>query len=89
MIIFLFSDVGSAGVQHVVLAMPHRGRLNLLTGLLQMSPASLIHKIKGGYEFPEELGAVGDVISHLGTISLCSSASAEKFILSRLTNPEL
>ena len=47
--------------------MPHRGRLNLLAGLLQMSPASLFHKIRGGYEIPEELGAVGDVISHLGT----------------------
>ena len=33
-----------------------------------MSPASLFHKIKGGYEIPEELGAAGDVISHLGTI---------------------
>ena len=55
-------------MQHIVLAMPHRGRLNLLTGLLQMSPASLFHKIKGGHEFPEELGVAGDVISHLGTI---------------------
>jgi probable 2-oxoglutarate dehydrogenase E1 component DHKTD1 len=54
-------------VRHIVLAMPHRGRLNLLTGLLQMSPASLFHKIKGGYEVPEELGVVGDVVSHLGT----------------------
>ncbi|KAI9511036.1 dehydrogenase E1 and transketolase domain-containing protein 1 [Russula earlei] len=61
----LFSLAARAGVQHVVLAMPHRGRLNLLTGLLKMSPASLFHKIKGGYEIPEELGAVGDVISHL------------------------
>jgi probable 2-oxoglutarate dehydrogenase E1 component DHKTD1 len=64
----LLNQVGAAGVQHIVLAMPHRGRLNLLTGLLQLSPASLFHKIKGGYEIPEELGAVGDVISHLGTI---------------------
>ncbi len=55
-------------MQHIVLAMPHRGRLNLLTGLLQMSPASLFHKVKGGHEFPEELGVAGDVISHLGTI---------------------
>jgi 2-oxoglutarate dehydrogenase complex dehydrogenase (E1) component-like enzyme len=62
------NQVGAAGVQHIVLAMPHRGRLNLLTGLLQLPPASLFHKIKGGYEIPEELGAVGDVISHLGTI---------------------
>ncbi|KAI0297773.1 dehydrogenase E1 and transketolase domain-containing protein 1 [Multifurca ochricompacta] len=61
----LFSVAARAGVQHIILAMPHRGRLNLLAGLLQMSPTSLFHKIKGGYEIPEELGAVGDVISHL------------------------
>ncbi len=48
-------------------AMPHRGRLNLLTDLLRYSPAGLFHKIKGGYEIPEELGAEGDVLSHLGT----------------------
>ena len=53
-------------MDHIVLAMPHRGRLNLLTGLLQSSPAALFHKIKGGYEIPEEYGAAGDVISHLG-----------------------
>jgi probable 2-oxoglutarate dehydrogenase E1 component DHKTD1 len=46
--------------------MPHRGRLNLLTELLQYPPAALFHKVKGGSEFPEELGAEGDVISHLG-----------------------
>ena len=46
--------------------MPHRGRLNLLTELLQYPPAGIFHKVKGGPEFPEELGAEGDVISHLG-----------------------
>jgi len=47
--------------------MPHRGRLNLLTDLLQYSPTALFNKIKGGFEIPEELGAEGDVLSHLGT----------------------
>ena len=46
--------------------MPHRGRLNLLTDLLQYSPAGLFHKIKGGSELPDDLGAEGDVLSHLG-----------------------
>jgi len=46
--------------------MPHRGRLNLLTDLLQYSPVALFHKIKGGSEYPEELLAEGDVLSHLG-----------------------
>lgn len=46
--------------------MPHRGRLNLLTGLLEYPSRALFHKIKGGSEVPEDLGATGDVISHLG-----------------------
>lgn len=45
--------------------MPHRGRLNLLTSLLQYAPRALFNKIRGGWEIPEELGASGDVISHL------------------------
>jgi len=53
-------------IQSSSLAMPHRGRLNLLTDMLQYSPAALFHKIKGGSELPEELGAEGDVLSHLG-----------------------
>ncbi|KZT04533.1 dehydrogenase E1 and transketolase domain-containing protein 1 [Laetiporus sulphureus 93-53] len=61
----LFASAARAGVENIVLAMPHRGRLNLLTGLLEYSPAALFHKIKGGAEFPEDLGASGDVISHL------------------------
>lgn len=50
--------------------MPHRGRLNLLTDILQYSPAALFHKIKGGFEIPEDLGAEGDVLSHLGMLRL-------------------
>jgi probable 2-oxoglutarate dehydrogenase E1 component DHKTD1 len=68
----LFSAASEAGVEHAVVGMPHRGRLNFLTGLLELSPRALFHKIKGGYEIPEELGAVGDVISHLSECLHCS-----------------
>jgi probable 2-oxoglutarate dehydrogenase E1 component DHKTD1 len=61
-------NVVVAGIQHIVLAMPHRGRLNLLTDLLQYPPAALFHKITGAAEIPEKLGADGDVISHLGRL---------------------
>lgn len=61
----LFSVASRAGVEHIIMAMPHRGRLNLLTDLLKLSPSALFHKIKGGSEIPEELGYSGDVISHL------------------------
>ena len=48
--------------------MPHRGRLNLLTSLLQYPPSELFRKIRGEAELSELdlLGYSGDVISHLG-----------------------
>lgn len=46
--------------------MPHRGRLSLLTELLEYKPEAMFHKMKGGSEVPEDLiGATGDVLSHL------------------------
>ena len=57
----LFSD----GVQEVVIAMPHRGRLNLLTGLLKFPPVAMFRKMKGLPEFPPEQKGAGDVLSHL------------------------
>jgi probable 2-oxoglutarate dehydrogenase E1 component DHKTD1 len=50
--------------------MPHRGRLNLLTDLLKFDPTALFHKIKGNSELPLELGATGDVISHLSELAV-------------------
>ncbi len=64
----LFRAASESGVEHAIVSMPHRGRLNFLTGLLEYSPRALFHKIKGGFEVPEELGAGGDVISHLSKL---------------------
>ena len=36
----------------------------MLTVLLQYLPAGLFHKIKGGSELPDDLGAEGDVLCH-------------------------
>jgi 2-oxoglutarate dehydrogenase complex dehydrogenase (E1) component-like enzyme len=56
-----------ADTTHIILAMPHRGRLNLLTGLLEYDPAALFHKIKGGPEVCVDGETIsGDVLSHLG-----------------------
>lgn len=58
-----------AGMTHIILAMPHRGRLNLLTGLLGYDLAALFHKIKGGAEVLVEGEQIsGDVLSHLGVL---------------------
>ncbi|KAI0084520.1 dehydrogenase E1 and transketolase domain-containing protein 1 [Irpex rosettiformis] len=84
----LFRAASEAGVEHAIIGMPHRGRLNFLTSLLEYSPRALFHKIKGGYEIPEELGAGGDVISHLTaspTLKYPNAASGIK--VSLLPNP--
>lgn len=62
----------SAGVESVVVSLPHRGRLSMLCDpdLLGYSPTALFSKIKGNPEFGPETapGATGDVISHLSAI---------------------
>jgi probable 2-oxoglutarate dehydrogenase E1 component DHKTD1 len=65
---FYLNKMPIAGIRNIVLGMPHRGRLNFLTDLLCYPPTALFHKIKGGAEIPDGLGAEGDVISHLGTL---------------------
>ncbi|KAM4828498.1 2-oxoadipate dehydrogenase complex component E1 isoform 2-T2 [Thomomys bottae] len=53
------------GITDVIIGMPHRGRLNLLTGLLQLPPELMFRKMQGLSEFPENVSAIGDVLSHL------------------------
>ncbi|KAI9199524.1 thiamine diphosphate-binding protein [Polychytrium aggregatum] len=63
----LLSDASKAGIVDAIICMPHRGRLNLLTDILRFPPAALFHKVKGNSEIPDNLPAIGDVLSHIGT----------------------
>ncbi|KAG5644201.1 hypothetical protein DXG03_008864 [Asterophora parasitica] len=83
----LFSSASEGGIQHIILGMPHRGRLNLLTDLLEFSPTALFDKIKGGYEVPEELGAEGDVLSHLVSSPKLNYGAPDPLKVSLLPNP--
>lgn len=49
---------------NIVLAMNHRGKLNLLTTILKTPPAKIFHKFKGFSEFPSDVKAMGDIASH-------------------------
>lgn len=57
------------GVKDIILGMPHRGRLSLLTGILKLPPIKLFHKLLGNSEFPVTANAFGDVTSHLSKYS--------------------
>lgn len=54
------------GVEQAIMAMAHRGRLNILTGILQFPPVIMFQKMKGLPEFPPGLKFSGDVLSHFG-----------------------
>lgn len=83
----LIGEAARAGITRVVLAMPHRGRLNLLTGLLGYDPAALFHKIKGGAEWSVQGGQfAGDVLSHL-VASPTLNYDGKEIKVSLLPNP--
>ncbi|KAF0308466.1 putative 2-oxoglutarate dehydrogenase E1 component DHKTD1, mitochondrial [Amphibalanus amphitrite] len=63
----LLALAAAAGLREVVMAMAHRGRLNLLTGLLQYPPVQMFQKMRGMREFPDDVKGIGDVLSHLNS----------------------
>ncbi|TXG82282.1 MAG: 2-oxoglutarate dehydrogenase E1 component [Sphingomonadales bacterium] len=58
---------GAMGVQEIVIGMPHRGRLNVLTNVMQKPYRQLFHEFAGGSSNPDDVGGSGDVKYHLGT----------------------
>ncbi|OAF00855.1 2-oxoglutarate dehydrogenase subunit E1 [Bradyrhizobium centrolobii] len=60
---------GNLGVKEIVLGMPHRGRLNVLTQVMAKSHRALFHEFKGGSANPEDVEGSGDVKYHLGASS--------------------
>ncbi|XP_018349892.1 PREDICTED: probable 2-oxoglutarate dehydrogenase E1 component DHKTD1, mitochondrial isoform X2 [Trachymyrmex septentrionalis] len=61
----LFKLCAFDNLEHIIICAAHRGRLNLLTGLLNFPPEKLFRKLRGLSEFPDATRCTGDVISHL------------------------
>jgi len=82
----------SAGMTHIILAMPHRGRLSLLTGLLGYDLAAVFHKINGGAEVLVEGEQInGDILYHQGTLntSMKITIILTVFLISGVPNTEV
>ena len=60
---------GNLGVKEIVVGMPHRGRLNVLTQVMAKPHRALFHEFKGGSANPDAVEGSGDVKYHLGTSS--------------------
>ncbi|MGH7089846.1 MAG: 2-oxoglutarate dehydrogenase E1 component, partial [Stellaceae bacterium] len=58
---------GQLGMQELVMGMPHRGRLNVLTNVMGKPFAALFSEFQGNPANPEDVQGSGDVKYHLGT----------------------
>jgi len=58
---------GQLGMQELVIGMPHRGRLNVLTNVMGKPYAALFSEFQGNPANPEDVQGSGDVKYHLGT----------------------
>lgn len=77
---------GNLGVKEIVLGMPHRGRLNVLTQVMGKPHRALFHEFKGGSATPDETEGSGDVKYHLGA-SADREFDGNKVHLSLTANP--
>jgi len=72
----IFAGAAEQGISDVVLAMPHRGRFNVLVELLDYPAAELFRKIAGKSDLPSEYyTAIDDVTSHVATSATKSFSS--------------
>ncbi|XP_038873817.1 probable 2-oxoglutarate dehydrogenase E1 component DHKTD1, mitochondrial isoform X2 [Salvelinus namaycush] len=83
----MFRLSAHSGVTDIVMGMPHRGRLNLLTGLLQFPPELMFRKMRGLSEFPADSPSIGDVLSHLTSSVELDFGAAHPLHVTMLPNP--
>lgn len=60
---------GNLGVADIVLGMPHRGRLNVLSAVMGKPYHVIFHEFRGGSATPDSIEGSGDVKYHLGASS--------------------
>jgi len=77
---------GQLGVKELVIGMPHRGRLNVLTNMMGKPFAALFSEFQGNAAHPDDVQGSGDVKYHLGT-STDREFDGNKMHLSLTANP--
>jgi 2-oxoglutarate dehydrogenase E1 component len=83
----IIERAANLGVREVVIGMPHRGRLNVLTKVMGRRYASLLSEFQGNQaHFSEDIDAAGDVKYHQGASS-DRNFGGNKIHLSLSANP--
>ena len=82
----LIEDAGGAGVEEIVMAMPHRGRLNVLANVLRKPYEMILAEFEGSF-LPAAVQGDGDVKYHLGYARDHVTRGGHKVHVSLLSNP--
>ncbi|MGE3274453.1 MAG: 2-oxoglutarate dehydrogenase E1 component [Vicinamibacterales bacterium] len=86
----IISDAAKAGVHHVMIAMAHRGRLNVLAHTLQKPYAQILAEFKDPLftrAWRIDLGWMGDVKYHAGARYVSGGDHPESLVVSMPPNP--
>ncbi|KAK6754672.1 hypothetical protein RB195_013575 [Necator americanus] len=82
----VFDSAPERDIQQIFIGIAHRGRLNLLSEMMQFPVVQMFRKMKGKPEFPEDVQGSGDVLSHL-TSSFDHKSAEGTVHISMLPNP--
>jgi 2-oxoglutarate dehydrogenase E1 component len=75
------------GVEEVVIGMPHRGRMNVLTNIMKKPYVEMFSLFAGNMDFPESVNSSGDVKYHIGVSADREMPSGNRIHLSLTANP--
>ncbi len=87
MIDAIVNHSAALGIEEIVLGMPHRGRLNVLTTIMNKSYAAVFAEFQGEPAHPEDVQGSGDVKYHLGTSTDRELPDGRRIHLSLTANP--
>jgi 2-oxoglutarate dehydrogenase E1 component len=82
----VISSAADLGLDEVCIAMPHRGRLNVLANIAGKSYGQIFQEFEGHYKENEVQGS-GDVKYHLGTEGIFTAESGAKTKIYLAANP--
>ncbi len=83
----VLETASAVGVEEIVIGMPHRGRMNVLTTIMGKPYSELFSIFNGNLDFPESVHTSGDVKYHLGASHDRPMPGGKALHLSLTANP--
>jgi 2-oxoglutarate dehydrogenase E1 component len=86
-LVAILETASNVGVDEIVIGMPHRGRMNVLTSIMGKPYSELLSIFNGNLDFPENIDSSGDVKYHLGASHDRTMSNGKSMHLSLTANP--